>query len=426
LGDLLVVRFPGGDGPLSGSPDLGLRPTRGLAAPSQRGTPQPDGARLALRLPWNREQRLWWLLWARCPGVGWVRLQALEHGFGDLAAAWRAPAVDLAGLPGWHGGLVPAVERFRRQWGADPLSGLSGTCQRGLRVLVPGDRRWPLGIEGLERPPLALWWQGRGALWSLVAQRRAVAVVGTRRPSPHGLAMARAIGLALAKAGWPVVSGLAEGIDGAVHDGCLAGNGAPIGVLGTPLERVYPRHHAPLQRAVGQRGLLVSEQASGSPVRRGHFAGRNRLLVGLASAVVVVECPPGSGALHSAAFAWEQGLPLWVVPGDAARVSALGSNRLLARGATPLLSPEDLVTSLGPGPLGASQSLPSSSLRKGRQSAGIGMDREPLLKAVGAGASLEEICLQLGRPAAELAIELFELECAGLLRAEPGLRWQRC
>ena len=428
MGDLLVVRFPGRDGLLGGGPDGDLLSAQGLPTASDRHPmPRAEGATghgspVTARSAWNREQRLWWLLWAQCPGVGWVRLQALERGFGDLAAAWRAPAADLVGLPGWHGSLMPAVERFRRQWGKDPLNGVAGA---GLRVLVPGDPRWPQGIEGLERPPLALWWQGKGALWSLVARRRAVAVVGTRRPSLHGLAMARAIGLALAQAGWPVVSGLAEGIDGAVHDGCLAGNGAPIGVLGTPLERVYPRHHGPLQRAVGQRGLLVSEQASGSPVRRGHFAGRNRLLVGLASAVVVVECPPGSGALHSAAFAWEQGLPLWVVPGDAARASSLGSNRLLARGATPVLSPEDLVTSLGPGPLRATSWSPAGPLRS-RGSAGLGTGQARLLEAVGPGASLEEICQELGRPAPELAIELFDLECAGLLRAEPGLRWQRC
>ena len=130
--------------------------------------------------PWSREQRLWWLLWARCPGLGWVRLQALDQGCGGLALAWRAPATGLASLPGWHAGLVPAVERFRSHWGEDPLAQLAQLEPRlGLGVVLPGDRRWPLAIGALERPPLALWWQGRGALWSLLAGRRAVAVVGT-------------------------------------------------------------------------------------------------------------------------------------------------------------------------------------------------------------------------------------------------------
>ena len=101
--------------------------------------------------------------------------------------------------------------------------------------------------------------------------------------------MARAIGRALAEAGWPVVSGLAEGIDAEAHQGCLEAGGRPVGVLGTPLSRVYPRHHHQLQAAVGEQGLLVSELAQGTPGRPGHFALRNRLQVGLAKALVLVE-----------------------------------------------------------------------------------------------------------------------------------------
>ena len=426
MGDLLMGRFSSSGAGSGWSPESegavggGADGSDGLPL----GTAIGGGLFAMGAVPWHREQRLWWLLWSRCPGLGWVRLRSLERDCGGLAAAWRLPAAGFARLPGWHAGLVPGVERFREQWGVDPLARLLRDPRVDRRVLLPGDARWPAAIGALERPPLGLWWQGRGTLWSLLARRRAVAVVGTRRPSPHGLAMARALGLALARAGWPVVSGLAEGIDGAVHGGCLEGDGAPVGVLGTPLERVYPQHHGPLQRAVGRRGLLLSEQPSGAPVRRGHFAGRNRLLVALAAAVVVVECPPESGALHSAAYAWDQGLPLWVVPGDAGRHAALGSNRLLARGATPLLAPEDLVAFLGPGPLVQGSSAASPARRS--QLAPASPEHDRLLAAVGDGASLEQISLQLGRPAGELAVALFQLEWEGLLRAEPGLRWQRC
>jgi predicted Rossmann fold nucleotide-binding protein DprA/Smf involved in DNA uptake len=327
----------------------------------------------------------------------------------------------------------------------------------------------------------------------------------------------------LAAAGWPVVSGLAEGIDGAAHEGCLAAGGAPVGVLGTPLDRTYPRHHRALQQQVAHQGLLVSEWPVGAPVRPGHFASRNRLQVGLARALVVVECPLASGALHSADLAWAQGLPLWVVPADAARLSALGSNRLLARGATPLLTPSDLIDQLGPGPLagrpwppavmafgdmavgdravggrtvgpaaavavapgvaafaatavgeppqaltaaaglawgakpaaamafgesalaaGAAGEMAAAGLVVGARAAGrrgagplgpsaLGagatVQAEPpggrrLLAAVGAGASLEQISQALELPAEQLAPMLLELELAGLLRAEPGLRWR--
>ncbi len=378
---------------------------------------------------WSRQRRLWWLLWSRCPSVGWVRIRALESAFVSLEAAWQAPPEAFAALVGWSPPMLERLQGFRGRWGPDPLPRLASLLGDGRGVLVPGDPRWPQGVRQLARPPLALYWRGRGSLWRPLQQRLAVAVVGTRRPSPHGLAMARSLGAALAQAGWPVVSGLAEGIDAAAHRGCLAHGGVPVGVLGTPLERVYPRHHEDLQRMVGEQGLLVSEWCAGSPVRASHFACRNRLQVALAAGVVVVECPESSGALHSAELAWAEGLPLWVVPADASRASAAGSNRLLTRQATPLLSPADLLRQLGPGPLAAAPAGSSAAataapapgaLSAAAAAATPGM---ALLRAVGEGATLDELCRRLHRSPAELASQLLELELAGLLRSGPGLSW---
>jgi DNA processing protein len=174
---------------------------------------------------------------------------------------------------------------------------------------------------------------------------------------------------------------------------------------------------------VARHGLLVSEHLRGTPVRRGHFAARNRLQVALAQAVVVVECPEASGALHSAALAWEQGLPLWVVPADAGKRSALGSNRLLSQGASPLLAASDLIAQLGAGPLGrpeASITLAGTTLPASPPC----VPDQALLAALGQGASLEQLAQALGRPAAELATQLLHLELAGYVRAEAGLRWR--
>ncbi|MEB3255796.1 MAG: DNA-processing protein DprA [Synechococcaceae cyanobacterium] len=385
----------------------------------QRG---PGGSPGEAPLSWDRQRRLWWLLWGQCPGVGTVRLSALEVRFGGLEAAWGAPAAELAAQPGWGRSLLAQVESFRRGWGPQPLPRLAQLLHGGRGVLVPGDPRWPAAMAALPRPPLALWWRGQGSFWPLLARRGGVAVVGTRRPSSHGLVMAHRLGAALAAAGWPVVSGLAEGIDGEAHRGALAARGAPVAVLGTPLERVYPRHHGSLQAEVGRTGLLLSEQPPGAAVLRGHFASRNRLLVALARAVVVVECPPRSGALLSAELAWSQELPLWVIPADAARQSAAGSNRLLAQGATPLLDPADLIAQLGPGPLAGRCGVEAGSARPrgGVRSAA----QRALLEAVGGGASLEQLCRHLGSSPAQLAPRLLQMELAGQLRAEPGLLWR--
>ena len=295
-------------------------------------------------------------------------------------------------------------------------------------MLLPGDATWPPAMKHLARPPLALYWKGRGTLWASLQRPQAVAVVGTRRASDHGLFMARQLGAVLAEAGWPVVSGLAEGIDGAVHRGCLEAGGIPVGVLGTPLERVYPRHHVSLQAQVGAQGLLITELPPGCRVQAGHFASRNRLLVALAAALVVVECPERSGALLSAELAWRHELPIWVVPADAGKNSAIGSNRLLVQGATPLLSPVDLIASLGEGPFkSTSRSFPSSSVASSSSLASTtsrASKRQALLDALGSGSSLDQLSLDLGWSSRDITSALLELELAGLVLAQPGLRWR--
>lgn len=398
----------------------GYRQEGGLAlAAAGAGKGLPVGS---CRRGWGYERRLWWLLWSACPGLGWVSLVAIEAHFGGLAEAWLAPVDRFPRLAGVATDWRRRLEHFRQHWGERPLERWSAQVRGGRTVLLPGDPASPQALRELSRPPLGLYWRGCGSLWPLLARRQAVAVVGTRRPSRAGLAMAEDLGRALAQAGWPVVSGLADGIDAACHRGCLRAEGRPVAVLGTPLERVYPSHHRDLQAQVGRRGLLISEQPPGSSVCAGHFAARNRLQVALACAVVLVECPERSGALHSAQLAWQQQLPLWVVPGDASRLSARGSNRWLGRGATLLLEPSDLIRQLGVGPLGSRPVAVRSP-----QGAGTGDSLDPeLLHALADGASLEQLCLALGQPAAVLASRLLALELAGVVQSEPGLQWRPC
>merc|ERR1711995_225621 len=180
-------------------------------------------------------------------------------------------------------------------------------------------------------------------------------------------------------------------------------------VMGSPLDRVYPRHHHALQEEVAQKGLLLSERQPGESVQPGHFAARNRLLVSLSCALVVVECSDRSGALISARLAAEQQCPVWVVPGDAGRWSSRGSNRLLQNAAAPLLSPKELVEHLGPGPCHKANATAPA-----------------LVKALGAGASIEQLQQTLKLPAGRLASDLLELELAGQVVCESGFLWKPC
>ena len=339
-----------------------------------------------------------------------LQATAVEHGVG-LDDLWAWPIDRLQRALAWPNSLMQQVDRFRRVRGAAPDLSIPGD------VLLPGDRGWPALLNDLSRPPPALFHRGRSELLALIAQQRSVAVVGTRSASPHGVRVAEELGRALAQAGWPVLTGLAEGIDAAAHRACLKAGGCPIAVLGTSLDRVYPSHHHRLQASIGERGLLLTEQAPAAPVRRGHFAARNRLLVALSCAVVVVECPERSGALITARCAVEQQCPVWVVPGDAGRRSARGSNALLLDKAAPLLSPKQLIHHLGDGPLPA----PSPEMQ---DCAAASHGDQTLLAAIGHGASLEELSRVLNRPAAHLAKDLLALELAGRVLCESGHRWR--
>ena len=340
-------------------------------------------------------------------------------------------------LPGgWQELWRWPLERFRREfsWPESVLASVEAyrsTCDDAqpfkvpAQVLLPCDSLWPALFDRLERPPLSLQWDGEACLLPWLASQQAVAVVGTRRPSSHGLRMAERLGGLLADAGWPVVSGLAEGIDAAAHRGCLRTGGRPVAVLGTPLHRVYPPEHRALQRAVNQSGLLVTELRSATRVQRSSFALRNRLLVALTRAVVVVECPKSSGALLSAAMAQRLGVPVWVVPGDALRDSARGSNALLRSGAHALLDPQDLLDALGPGPAKALCPAPLARGTTTAMSPSIGGVQRQLLQLVDAGSTLEEMVLALKLDSQAVAAELLRLELDGLVLPQPGLRWRR-
>jgi DNA processing protein len=331
-----------------------------------------------------------------------LQAAAVERGVG-LDDCWAWSRERLAQVLSWPDPLLDKVERYRQLHGSSPQLKIPSN------VLTPLDQIWPQGLDKLDRPPLVLHQQGRADVLAWLGQRRAVAVVGTRAASDHGLRMSAHLGSVLAGAGWPVVSGLAEGIDAAAHRGCLAADGVPVAVLGTPLDRVYPRHHQALQEEVARNGLLMSEQQPGESVQPGHFAARNRLLVSLSCALVVVECPDRSGALISARLAAEQQCPVWVVPGDAGRWSSRGSNRLLQNAAAPLLSPKELVEHLGPGPCHQANATAPA-----------------LVKALGAGASIEQLQQTLKLPAGRLASDLLELELAGQVVCESGFLWKPC
>lgn len=209
--------------------------------------------------------------------------------------------------------------------------------------------------------PAAAVLQGRAArgaslrvteLWAVGSlaglEGRAVAVVGTRAPSEAGRALARAIGAGLAAAGACVVSGLALGIDAAAHEGALDARGRTIGILGGGHAVFYPRRNLALaQRIVAAGGAVLSPFAPHEPPLPPRFLQRNGLVAALADAVVIVEAAQRSGALNTAGWAADLGLPVFAVPGDLDRPKAAGCNALIREGAVLVRGTDDILSDLG-------------------------------------------------------------------------------
>lgn len=205
-----------------------------------------------------------------------------------------------------------------------------------------------------------------------------VAVVGTRKCTRYGIDLAESCGRTLAELDWPVVSGLARGIDAAAHRGMVSKGGRGVAVLGSGLDHIYPRENASLlTRLLDCGGAVVSEYPDATPPDRWRFPARNRIIAALASAVVVVESALTGGSQITAVLAAEMGRPVFAFPGDVDRPASVGTNRLIRDGAIPVLGSEDLVAELSLLPGFDSGHVPRSAIDA--PPSGIAIDDLPAL-----------------------------------------------
>jgi DNA processing protein len=276
-----------------------------------------------------------------------------------LAAAWRAhgSAAALAAALR-EGRSEPALRRgvpaLRRALSPAELAAAHRLLARqrasGDRVVALGDAAYPPSLAAIHDPPPLLFVRGRlpAALAGPAGRARAVAVVGTRRASPWAKDRARALARDLAAAGVTVVSGLALGVDGAAHEGALdAAPDGTVAVLAGGLDRLHPPAHRALAARLARGGALLSEHPRGQQVVRGAFPRRNRVIAGLARALVVVEAPFRSGVRHTIEFALQQGRDVYVVPQRPDSEAGRAACALLREGAAPLADAADLLEDLG-------------------------------------------------------------------------------
>jgi DNA processing protein len=235
------------------------------------------------------------------------------------------------------------VATWARLGGHDAAALAAAHAEAEIAILLRGDDAYPAEFEQDLAPPAVLF--ARGALPLVDAPR--VAIIGTRRCTGVGAGFARELGAELTEAGVVIVSGLALGIDGAAHRGVLDATGAPVGVVGSGLDIVYPQRHRTLWEAVAEQGVLLSEAPLGARPLGWRFPARNRLIAALADLLVVVESHDAGGSMLTVEEALARDVPVMAVPGSVRSPSASGVNRLLSDGCHPVRDATDVLIALG-------------------------------------------------------------------------------
>jgi DNA processing protein len=357
-------------------------------------------------------------------GIGPSRLAALVGHFGSAEGVLGASTRELELLPTIGPQVARRIVRAGRAETEAARQALRTLHRVGASVITPDQTCYPEAFRLLHDPPYLLFASGDLTL----LDDPAISVVGTRNPTEYGRAATRELSGALASAGYCIVSGMARGIDSVAHAAALREGGATIGVLGNGIEQIYPPENHALFAAVRDRGLLVTEFLPGETPKAGNFPRRNRLIVALGRAVLVVEMGLKSGAQHTVTYALEQGREVLAVPGPIGSPSSEGTNQLIKEGARLVTGIQDILEELEG--VGSKQPAP---LRL-RAPADVPQSDLPLLSphescvfaALGGQPShVDELCARTSLGPGAMLGALLELELKGLAQALPGKLFRR-
>ena len=363
--------------------------------------------------------------------AAWLRLR-LTHGVGDssarkLLAVFGMPTQVFAQPEAVVRQVVSAAqadalqrlpEGFEVQW-EQTCAWLNQSPDH--HVLTLADPGYPTELLETADPPILLFAMGN---LGLLQHPQRLAVVGSRNPTPQGEQNAHDFAQALAAAGVCIVSGLALGVDGAAHSGALDAGGATIAVVGTGLDRVYPRRHLALAHRIAEHGLVLSEFVLGTPPTAANFPKRNRIIAGVSQGTLVVEAALASGSLITARLAAEMGREVFAIPGSIHATQAKGCHALIRQGAKLVESAQDVLEDLrfdfarptaATGSPVADVQLPSLSADESRLLDAMGLD------PVG----LDALQARTGWETAQLQACLLELELEGLVSRAHGGLFQR-
>ncbi|MBI3406070.1 MAG: DNA-protecting protein DprA [Acidobacteria bacterium] len=364
------------------------------------------------------DRYLGWLALALVPGLG-ARLTAkLLQRFGSPEEIFQASLTELEAqrLP-----AAVAQAIHSREAMSAAQKELAGVEHIGAKLLHWDEPQYPPLLRQTYDPPPLLYIRGNSELLA----KHAIAIVGTRKPSPYGTQMAERLARDLAERGLLIVSGLARGVDSCAHSGALeAKAGATVGILGCGIDIIYPKENKKLFARMEERGCIVSEFPLGTSPHPENFPVRNRVIAGMSLGVVVVEGAQYSGSLITARLAMEAGREVYGVPGNATQPASFGPNLLIKQGAKLATGWEDVIEEL-PTHIRA-QLVPvvaaSSELRQSLFEETLSPAEKTLYGLLKPDASVhvDELVENSGLSSSAVLASLFGMEMAGMIRQLPG------
>ncbi len=349
-----------------------------------------------------------WLRLTLTPGIGGATQRKLLTTFGLPSAIFAASRSALTSVVG-----EKAASRLLDTDSHAAVADALAWSDKGThRLLCLADPDYPPALLQIPDPPTLLYVRGRVEL----LKAPALAVVGSRNPTPQGVHNAQRFAASLAEAGLTIISGLALGIDAAAHRGALAASGNTVAIIGTGIDRLYPAANQQLAIEIASRGAIISDFPLATAPVAANFPRRNRLIAGLSRGTLVVEATVESGSLITARLAAEQGREVFAIPGSIHSPQSRGCHSLLKQGAKLVETVQDVLDEL----CWASASLPPT--------VPVESDGEAhgLLQSMGCDpCSLDELANHSGLTADAVSVMLLHLELDGQIAALPGGRYQR-
>lgn len=341
------------------------------------------------------------------PRMTEAKLKNLLEQFSSLDNIFNAQMSELSQVKGVDNDIASAIKNYSRSKATEEK--IARGEKLGVKVISYLDSDYPKNLKNISHSPPVLFVRGE----IKEVDQKALAVIGTRHPTPYGRMVAEKFAFELAQLGITIVSGLARGIDTAAHIGALKAKGRTIAVLGCGVDVFYPPENKKYYDEISQNGAVISEFNLGTMPFAMNFPKRNRIISGLSLGILAVEAPANSGVLNTVTWAAEQGREVFAVPGAIDKQTSVGTNRLIKDGAKPVTSVEDIC-----------QELKIVFERKEKSEVPVSEMEKKILEILSSEPLYpDQLTEILSQPISVLLPQLLSLEIKGLVKQLPGNKY---